>query len=233
MKSILVLRHVACEGPGYLEQVFRHHNVPFQEVHIDENQSVPDSLNGFSALVIMGGPMSVNDDLPWISDELALIREADATGLPVLGHCLGGQLISKALGGKITGNPVKEIGWLPVRQYANPDATEWFGEKPFDAFHWHGETFSVPQGATPLLYSEFCEHQAFVKGNILALQCHLEITAEQIPVWATEYAEEIADPSDSIQSLASMQQDLTARIHALQSIADATYERWLQPLLTA
>lgn len=234
MKPILVLRHIACEGPGYLEQVFKRHNIPLQMIHIDENQSVPDSLQDFAALVLMGGPMSANDDLPWIGQELALIRQADASGMPVLGHCLGGQLISKALGGEISRNPVKEIGWLPVTQYENALANEWFGKTmTFDAFHWHGETFSIPQGATPLLQSEYCANQAFAKGNILALQCHLEITAEQVPIWATEYADEISVPSDSIQSRATMQYDLAHRIRVLQAIADDTYERWLQPLLQA
>jgi GMP synthase-like glutamine amidotransferase len=114
MKPIYIFRHQEYEGPGYLQQVLHQHQLPYQIFYIDQGETVPSNIEHCSALVFMGGPMSVNDELPWIAPELHLIRDAVAKHLPVLGHCLGGQLISKALGGKITANAVKEIGWLPV-----------------------------------------------------------------------------------------------------------------------
>src|SRR3546814_216122 len=112
-------------------------------------------------MVLMGSPMSVNDDLPWIASVLSLIRDAIRLDIPVLGHCLGGQLISKALGAEITVNPVKEIGWGEVTVSNNAQAREWFGNLPrFQVFHWHGETFSLPAGTTHLLSSSHCRNQA-------------------------------------------------------------------------
>ena len=113
MRPLTIFRHIACEGPAYLAEVLDHHAVPWRLVKIDAGEPVPDTLDDCSGLVFMGGPMSVNDPLPWIEQELALIRRAQAGNMPVLGHCLGGQLICKALGGTISANPVKEIGWHP------------------------------------------------------------------------------------------------------------------------
>ena len=104
MKPLTIFRHIACEGPGYLDRVLKRCSIPYRLVRIDLNEAVPRDLEETSGLVFMGGPMSVNDPLPWISQELELIQAAQACGLPVLGHCLGGQLISKALGGTVSAN---------------------------------------------------------------------------------------------------------------------------------
>jgi GMP synthase-like glutamine amidotransferase len=125
MRPLYIFRHIACEGPGYLAEVLARHNVPSRLIRIDAGDRVPDSLEGCSGLVFMGGSMSVNDPLPWLEQELSLIRAARAIDMPVLGHCLGGQLISKALGGEITRNPVKEIGWHPVRGSNTAGAAHW------------------------------------------------------------------------------------------------------------
>jgi GMP synthase-like glutamine amidotransferase len=181
----------------------------------------------------MGGPMSVNDPLPWIEPELELIRKAVACNMPVLGHCLGGQLISKALGGVISANPVKEFGWLDVTQQNNAAAHSWLGALPqrFPAFHWHGETFSIPAGAALILSSDHCRNQAFVIGNTLALQCHVEMSAAMVREWAALEPEAIASTTPSIQNWEQMSARLDERVHLLQHHADLLYQRWLQPLL--
>nr|VFJ53371.1 MAG: GMP synthase - Glutamine amidotransferase [Candidatus Kentron sp. DK] len=231
---ILCFRHVACEGPGYLEEALRKRAIPFRLVRIDEGESVPDTLEGVSGLVFMGGPMSVNDPLPWIKKTLALIRTAVGESLPVLGHCLGGQLIARALGARVTGNPVKEIGWLPVAVRAdaqdNPGAAPWIKDVPprFEAFHWHGETFGIPEGATPILESLHCAHQGFVLGNVLALQCHVEVTPDMVREWARLYAHELTSPTETVQSAEAMQQNLEARVAALHRIADGFYGAWFE-----
>ena len=115
MKPVAIFRHFPTEGPGYFATFLDSHSIPWQLIRIDANETVPSSTNGFSGLVFMGGPMSVNDDLPWIAPALALIRQAVVSNIPVLGHCLGGQLMSKALGGVVTRSSVKEIGWGEVR----------------------------------------------------------------------------------------------------------------------
>jgi GMP synthase-like glutamine amidotransferase len=232
MKPVLVFRHLACEGPGYLADVFKREHIPFEVIPLDEGAGVPESIDKASGLVMMGGPMSVNDPLKWIDQECELIRQAVHRNLPVIGHCLGGQLISKALGGQITANPVKEIGWLAVEMWPDGRNTPWLRGLParFEAFHWHGETFSLPPGATPLLRSEHCENQAFAYGSALALQFHVEMTAAMVREWAQVHGAEIAVPSETVQSEAQLCERLDARIAALNQCADALYAPFLQRL---
>jgi GMP synthase-like glutamine amidotransferase len=175
--------------------------------------------------------MSVNDSLPWIEQELTLIRMAQAQGMPILGHCLGGQLISKALGGEISANPVTEIGWHPVRSSDNPTAQDWLGGlHETTLFHWHGETFSIPDGAEVILENDNCSHQAFAIGNTLALQCHVEMTAPMVSEWSTLYKDELENPSASVQTAQQMTEGLEQRIAEAQQAADVLYQRWLEPL---
>jgi GMP synthase-like glutamine amidotransferase len=233
MRPLTVFRHIACEGPGYLAELLERNTVPYDIIRIDQGDSVPGSINDSAGLVFMGGPMSVNDDLPWIEQELHLIRQAQAAGLPVLGHCLGGQLICRALGGTVGPNPVKEIGWHSVRGTETATARHWLGEQMSEAelFHWHGETFSLPEGAELLLENDNCAHQAFAIGNTLALQCHVEMTAPMVAEWASLYADELHHPAASVQSAEQMTTGLDDRIRAAQQVADRLYQRWLEPVL--
>ncbi len=233
MKPITIFRHTASEGAGYFSDFLTRHHLPFRVLHLDQGEAVPTGLAETSALVFMGGPMSVNDEIDWIAQELALIRQAIADDMPVLGHCLGGQLISKALGGKIIANPVKELGWLAVQKQNNTQANDWLAGLPdsFDAFHWHGEVFTIPEGASNILASRHCPHQAFVIGNTLAMQCHVEMTSEMVIDWATIHATDIATATDSIQNLEQLSQSLDEKVATLQSHADTIYRRWLQPLI--
>lgn len=233
MEPLWIFRHVDCEGPGYLADVLETHRIPWRLIAVDQNEAIPASIEGCAGLVFMGGPMSVNDPLPWIEPELGLIRAAAQAGKPVLGHCLGGQLISKALGGQVGPNPVREIGWHPVDRAHTAAAADWLGALParFEAFHWHGETFSLPPGAQPLLSNEHCPHQAFAMDSILALQCHVEMTEELVREWVARYADELRTPTPSLQSPEQITADLPNRISVLQQHADTLYRRWLQPLL--
>ena len=233
MKPITIFCHVESEGLGYFGTFLDHHNIPYRIIRLDQGEAVPDTLEQTSALVFMGGPMSVNDEIDWIELELELIRQAIYQNAPVLGHCLGGQLISKALGGTIGPNPVKEFGWLAVQQQESPAARDWLPDLPnsFPAFHWHGETFSIPEGATNILASEFCPHQAFVIGNTLAMQCHVEMSTKMVIDWAKRHPDDIATATPSIQTYAQMTESLDERISTLQDHADKLYKRWLRPLV--
>lgn len=233
MKPVRIFRHIECEGPGFLADILDELAVPYEIIAIDKNHPIPPSIADVSGLVFMGGPMSVNDPLPWIDQECRLIRLAVAEDIPVLGHCLGGQLISKALGGQVSANPVTEIGWLPVRGNAKEVAGDWLRDLPqeFVAFHWHGETFSIPAGSTPILESDFCPHQGFVTGNTLALQCHIEMTAAMVVEWADLYRDELKHPSASIQSAQELVRDVEQRTQSLQQIARVLYQRWLQGVI--
>src|SRR3989339_645590 len=226
MKPIAIFRHAAAEGPGYLAEFLDMQQIPWRLIAIDAGDTVPHSVEAYSGLVFMGGPMSVNDALPWIAPALALIRDAVAGDIPVLGHCLGGQLISRALGGTVSRNPVKEIGWGEVTVVDNDSARSWFGEvRYFNAFHWHGETFTLPQGATHLLSSAYCANQAWAIGKHLALQCHVEMTDAMIVSWCEIGADEILAGRDSpaVQSAGEMQRRMAEELPRLRDVAGQLY----------
>lgn len=227
--TIAIFRHAATEGPGYLAEFLDAQKIPWQLIRIDAGDAVPQNASAYSGLVFMGGPMSVNDDLPWIAPVLALIRDAYAKDIPLLGHCLGGQLISKALGGVVSRNPVKEIGWGEVTVSDNDIARNWFGDvKKFQAFHWHGETFTMPQGATHLLSSVYCANQAWAIGKHLALQCHVEMTADMIASWCALGAGEIeASTSPAVQSVSEMQRRTADELPRMRNVAAQLYSRWI------
>jgi len=173
--------------------------------------------------------MSVNDDLPWIARVLELIREAVRADVPVLGHCLGGQLMSKAFGGVVRLNPYKEIGWGEVRVADNGAAREWLGDIPaFETFQWHGETFSIPPGATRVLENAHCPNQAFAIGKHFGMQCHVEMTEELVRLWVRGGADEMsaAASSPAVQSPDEIYSDLQARLERLHKIADRIYDKW-------
>ena len=230
MNEIVIFRHSAGEGPGYFARFLDRRGIAYRLVKVDQNEALPESIDHVSGLVFMGGPMSVNDSLPWIPKALHLIRQAVAADLPVLGHCLGGQLMSKALGGQVSVNPVREIGWLPVERIDSPIARHWLdGLAPeFEVYHWHGETFTIPQGATHILKSPACNNQAFVIGKSLALQCHVEMLPKMIHDWSTIGREEIKHSCATVQSLDEMIVDIDQRIQRLHQVADILYARWLQ-----
>lgn len=233
MKSIAIFRHAATEGPGYFADFLDECAIPWQLIRIDAGDTVPQDASAYSGLVFMGGPMSVNDELPWIPQTLALIRQAVAQNIPVLGHCLGGQLMAKALGGVVARNPVKEIGWGGVTLTGNDQARAWFGDiQAFEAFHWHGETFSLPQGATLLLSSAHCTNQAFALGRHLGLQCHVEMTEAMIQRWCEAGADEIAASAGSpaVQSAHTMQLQMADKLPQLHAVARQLYQHWLAGL---
>lgn len=238
MKPILILRFAATEGPGYFSTFLDEQHLPFQLIKIDEGDDLPNSILDFSGLVLMGGPMSVNDELLWIRPVLTMIREADRAGLPLLGHCLGGQLISKAFGANVMPNKVKEIGWAQVQVSVNEVAQSWFGEmEVFNSFHWHGETFELPLGATHLLASANCRNQAYALGQHLALQCHLEMTVPMVQSWCENGADELAQAAGShdplysgVQHADAIQQDLPLHCFFLNKVARQVYMQWIKGL---
>lgn len=232
MKPIAVFRFSPTEGPGYLAEFLDQRKLTWNLICIDSGDIVPVDVATYSGLVFMGGPMSVNDDLPWVAPVLQLVRDAVVLDVPVLGHCLGGQLISKALGAAVTRNTAKEIGWGEVVVSDNPVAQDWFGDmRRFPAFHWHGETFSLPEGATHLLSSEYCANQGFALGKHLALQCHVEMTAEMISTWCVAGSDEIAAaPGPAVQNQAEMRDLTRDHLPVMRVIATLLYTRWIQGL---
>lgn len=233
MKPVAIFRHISIEGPGYLADYLTDQQIPYILIKVDEHDAIPTNPLDYSGLVFMGGSMSVNDDLPWISHSLNLIQAAIAADVPVLGHCLGGQLISKALGAAVSHGVTKEIGWGKVNITDNDVARAWFdGLLQFDSFHWHGETFSLPDGATHILKSEFCNNQAYAIGKHLALQCHVEMTEDMVKIWCENGIDEInaANASTAVQTPVEMQINLSQKVSELNRVADRLYSRWIKGL---
>jgi len=220
---------VACESPGYFGTVLERRGVPFDVVCLDEGISVPRDPGEAAALVIMGGPGNVNEPTDWMQQELELIRRAADQDVPVLGICLGAQLISKALGGEVYRGETLEVGWHVVERIADVSGPGWFDGLPsrFEAFQWHEHTFSLPPGAVALARSVCAEQQAFAIGNMLAMQFHLEMTPESITGLVKRYPGDLKDVSDCVQSAETITADLAVRTRRLYRIADVVFGRWL------
>lgn len=174
------IRHVEFENLGSIENWLESQGHTVTCTRMYANDPLP-QINQFDWLIVMGGPMSANDDatLPWMKPEKEFIRNVIDAGKPVLGVCLGSQLIAAALGARVYPNTQREIGWFPIQR--SPDATQHpFGEllpSQIDVFHWHGDTFDLPNGAVRLASSAACLNQAYAySNNVLALQFHLEMT---------------------------------------------------------
>jgi GMP synthase-like glutamine amidotransferase len=237
VKPVAVFRFSDTEGPGHFATFLDVHRLPWRLVKLDAGEPVPGSSEAFAGLAFMGGPMSANDELAWTQPVLALMRDAVAREVPVIGHCLGGQLLARALGGEVTKNPVKEIGWNPVQVVDSPVAREWFGENPreFDTFQWHGDTFSIPPGGERILTAPHCPNQAYVIGDRhLGLQCHVEMTPAMIASWiesgSGEVNENLASPA--VQPVEKIQGEAPKRLPGLTRMAERLYERWITRLRT-
>ncbi len=182
----LVVRHVEHEHIGTLARVLEEARIPFRYADVFRGDPVPEDPGGIGGLIVMGGPMGVyeGDRYPFLLAEQRLIRRAAERGLPVVGICLGAQLIAGALGARVYPGERKEIGWYPVEVTDSSD--DWTSVLPpsFLGFHWHGDTFDLPLGSTRLFRSSLFENQGFRHGpNVLAIQFHFEITAGMIDEW--------------------------------------------------
>jgi GMP synthase (glutamine-hydrolysing) len=175
--------HVPFEGLGTIADWIRERGHSLKETHIYAQEALPEPLD-FDMLILMGGPMNVNEDhlYPWLKKEKVMLKNAIGAGKRILGICLGAQLIALALNGRVFRNGAPEIGWFPVRFDHDPSARIATGpECEFVTFHWHGDTFDLPEKATRLAYSEATRNQAFLyDGRILAIQFHPEVRSEDI-----------------------------------------------------
>jgi GMP synthase-like glutamine amidotransferase len=234
VKPVAVFRFSDTEGPGHFATFLDANRLPWKLVKLDEGDPVPASSDGFAGLAFMGGPMSANDELPWTQAVLALMRDAVEREVPVIGHCLGGQMLSRALGGSVKKNPVQEIGWNPVCVEDSAKAREWFGDaKDFTTFQWHGESFSIPPGGERILTGTHCENQAYVVGDRhLGLQCHVEMTPEMIASWLGSGARELEAnlSSPAVQPAETIRAEMPERLPENTATASRLYRRWITRL---
>jgi len=190
------LQHAEHEGLGCIEPWLRARGHKLTGTRLQRGEELPDA-GDFDWLIVMGGPMNIyeHDRYPWLIREKFLIRDACVKKKKVLGICLGSQLLADVLGGKVTEGEEPEIGWFDVSLDGEARKSSLFADFPdrFEAFHWHGDTFSYPPGSTPLMSSAACPRQAFSwgEGRVLGLQFHLEVELADARRWLAEDAPEL------------------------------------------
>ena len=231
MKPVLILQHQTAEHPAYLETWLQQHSIDY-EIRNADCELFPASIEPYSALAVLGGGMSVND--PLLSNRQAeiLILQSVLRGIPVVGHCLGGQLMTRALGGTVGTADRPEIGWQPIEYLDHPDSRAWFGDSPTPLVaQWHYETFSIPPGATLLASSEACRNQAWSMGPHLAMQFHIEIDARKAREWAADEDPKWAlarDSFDTVQNSTEIIAGIEPNLAQHQATADNIYQNWLK-----
>ena len=234
MKHVVLLQHSAYAEPGFVTQYLDRHGIPWRLLRIDEGDAVPADPAPYAGLCFLGGSMSVNDPLPWIAEALALIRHADRLDVPIVGHCFGSQLLAKAFGATVTRNPVKEIGWGSMEVLDCRASADWLGVRAgrVRSFQWHGDTFTVPDGAELLMASAFCAHQTYVIRDLhLGMQSHLEMTPDLVHKLTIKGAAEIdrelglRGPA-AVQTAAQMLDDVENKCAEVNALMARMYDRW-------
>jgi GMP synthase (glutamine-hydrolysing) len=221
--AVLVFRHGPSDSLGRIAYALDVHGMEWRYVDLWTSPVENLPVDEAQALVIMGGPMSANDSLPWLRQEERYIGRAISSGIPVLGVCLGAQLLAKCLGAKVYPMRRKEIGWYPVRFTEAGLNDPLFHGLPAEetVFEWHGETFDLPAGAEKLAGSELCGNQAFRSGsNLYGLQFHPEVTPDIISSWCRE------DESCGELREAEGVIDPFARQERMREVAAHIFGRW-------
>ena len=234
--DVLVLQHIACEPPGIYEDVLRERGTRITRVELDEGQPIPD--RSFDAIVVMGGPMSVNDEdeHPWLRDEKRLIAAAVNGAVPVWGACLGVQLLASSLGAKVYAGSEPEVGLLPVSLTADGRADPVLGSLPSEVIRlqWHGDTFDLPVGAALLASSPAYPNQAFRVRNAYGVQFHLEVTPPMADEWSRvpayrEYADRVLGPG----SLPRLLDEFEGKAIELMDHGRRIFEAWFDTIVGA
>jgi len=231
VKPVAIFRFSPTEGAGHFGEWLGARGIPQQLFALDRGEQVPAEAGAFAGIGMMGGPMSANDDLPWNAPLLGLVRDAVSADVPVIGHCLGGQLLAKSLGAQVARTAAPEIGWSDV-DVIDAGSNPWFGHRDrFRTFQWHYDIFGLPTGATRILTNAFNPEQGFALGKHLGFQCHIEMTHEMVESWCASGGDELPPQSTgAIQSKADIYEDVDARLAALSRVADDVYAKWAQGL---
>lgn len=233
MRPVLILQHQTPEHPAYLTTWLNQHSIAYELYNAGAGDNFPASIKPYSALAVLGGGMSANDQLLSNRQAEILILQAMRLDRPVIGHCLGGQLMTRALGGTIDSSPRPEIGWQPIDYESNELVKHWFGADPTPVvIQWHYETFTIPDGATLLASSAACKNQAWALGPHLAMQFHIEIDETKALEWAND-----GDPTwaraqelyESVQNKDDIIKCTKLHLSQHQATASHIYTTWLKP----
>ena len=188
MSEVLVIQNTRIEEIGYLGELLNNDGFAIHSVNAKHEKLLD---KNYSFVVILGAPESANDDLPYLQEEQKLIKKTVDDDIPVLGICLGSQLIAKTFGGKVYRGPKKEIGFYHDLRIDNNSKLFSGFTNPFTVFHWHGDTFDLPEQAVRLVHSENYPNQAFQINSAVGLQFHLEVNAEMVNLWLDKTQEKL------------------------------------------
>jgi GMP synthase-like glutamine amidotransferase len=188
VSEVLVVQNTRTEGSGYLGELLTNDGFTIHSVNA-KHEKLPEKK--YSLLVILGAPESANDNLPYLQAEQKLIKKTVDDNTPVLGICLGSQLIAKTFGGKVYRGPKKEIGFYHDLKIDTSSKLFSGFTNPFTVFHWHSDTFDLPKGAVRLAHSENYQNQAFQINSAVGLQFHLEVNAEMVNLWLDKTREKL------------------------------------------
>lgn len=230
MKPVAIFQHDRTQGPGFLADFLDQHDIPCELIRLCDGEALPAHVRGFSGLVLLGSPASVNDTKQWIADEASLVEHALLDDIPVLGHCFGGQLLAKSMGARVSANSTPQIGWSPV--HPTSQKTPWFGiQRSFRAFNWHYESFTIPRKAERVLFGSHSLNKGFACGKHLGLQCHLEVTAESIASWCAEGRAELVQHAGlTVQSEVEILRGIKSCLPELRQVAEQVYAHWTHGL---
>lgn len=229
MSPIAVIQNSRNDGPALFETFAREQGLPLRLFRRFAGEAPPADMTSYSALCVLGSPASANDARPEIRHMEALMRACIARRAPVIGHCFGGQLLARALGGEITRAPHAEIGWSDIEGLSE----DWFGEDRFPMVQWHYEAFSLPPGATLIARGELCEHQAFcMDGLHIGMQFHCEVDAAKLESWLdVQGREEIAaSASPGVQTPEDIRLRARNALQVSERVARRIYARWARAL---
>lgn len=228
MANVWVLQHISCETLGTIADALDGASIRHQYMRPFAGDSVPEEIEGSAGLIVMGGPMGVYEKNrhPFLADEMRLIEKALRAQVPILGVCLGSQLLAATLGAAVTKGQRKEIGWYPVTlaDWCKSDPL-WAGiESPFTAYHWHGDVFELPQGAVALASSDMTKHQAFRYGrNAYGFLFHMEVTPAIIREMVNTFAEELREAKVDGKEILNRTAEC---LPPLQAIGQSVFQRW-------
>ncbi|MDJ0881856.1 MAG: type 1 glutamine amidotransferase [Gammaproteobacteria bacterium] len=232
MKPVLVFSHTTCDPPGYIGELLDRYGYPYQIYCLAEQHQVPSQLDDWAGFIFMGGPGNVNTPEAWMAEEIALINRAHASDLPMLGICLGAQLLSKAFGGSVWEAEELEVGWHSIKMLPQPFQHPWLEDmdSEFLAFHWHAHEFSPPPRAISIASSDCTSCQGFIHGRHLALQFHLEMTPEIIDELLVRFASDIETPNLCVQQVRQIKDNIENKCENAYAVADVLLGRWLKTL---
>ena len=226
MKRLLVIQNARCEHLGSLQSMFENDDFKIDSLIAVDGDNLPNNVDGYNALVILGGPAGVYENHRYLRDEEKLIKDAMSKNMPTLGICLGSQLIASAAGGRVYKGPRKEIGWYTV-ELTNDGMNDIFKglKKNTTVFQWHGDTYDLPNGTVTLAKSEHYPVQAFRVGSAVGIQFHLEVSKDMVMDWIEQYRAELESVRNYI-NVDTIIAGLNTNIDALNGYTSILYRNF-------